>query len=175
MKERKKLKKNNKTERVRRRFNIIDAVLILLIALVVVVCTHLLSPIAFFGNLISGKTYTLEYTVEISGVSEEYVEMVKENDVAMDSISKKTLGKVIAVDCDTQYSELQYDEQNGVGVLATYPDRYNMLITISAECTYEEGVGYQVNDQRIAVGEKLSLRLPEYLCEGYCTDFSVMD
>ena len=172
MKEKKKLKSR---ARVRRRFNVIDVALLLFIVGMVVLIVNLLSPISFFRNMLPGTTYTLEYTVEISNVDVDYVDMVKENDAVMDSVSKKALGTVIAVDCDTQYSELQYDEQNQVGILATHPDRYNMLITITAECTYEEGVGYMVNDQRIAVGEKIALRLPDFVGEGYCTDFSVVN
>jgi len=54
-------------------------------------------------------------------------------------------------------------------------ERYNMLITITVECSYEEGVGYTVHNRRVAVGEQMSLRLPNFLCEGYCIGFTVQD
>ena len=54
------------------------------------------------------------------------------------------------------------------GVLAEYPDKYNVIITISAEASYAAEKGYSVNGTRIAVGEKMSLRFPDYVGEGYC-------
>ena len=40
------------------------------------------------------------------------------------------------------------------------------LYTILAK--FEKGEGYTVNGVRIAVGEKINARFPEYVCEAYC-------
>ena len=175
--------KESKRERpskgARKRFNVVDVLLILFILLIVVVCINLLSPISYLKKLTADNTHLVEYTVEISGVDKAYLESVKANDVVMDSVSKQNVGTVTAVDCNTPYAQLVYDEVNDVGVLAEHVneshERYNMLITITVECTYEEGQGYLVHDRRIAVGEQMSLRFPNFLGEGYCIGFAVQD
>ena len=54
----------------------------------------------------------------------------------------------------------------------TYEDKYNVTVTVTVLAQYEEGEGYSVGDRRIAVGEKLSLRFPNYAAEGYCIGLS---
>ena len=61
----------------------------------------------------------------------------------------------------------------GVGVLAAHDGKYNVIVTISADGEYKEGEGYSVNGRRIAVGEKMALRFPNYVGEGYCIALSV--
>ena len=58
------------------------------------------------------------------------------------------------------------------GTVVEYDDKINLLITVSATATYTEGKGYAVNERRIAVGEKLSVRFPDFAGEGYCVGFS---
>ena len=155
------------------RFNILDVLLILLAIGIVFVAVNIISPMAFIKNLQADSNHTIEYTVEFIGVDEEFIEAIKENDKVMDSVSKNSLGTVIAVDYNTHYSELKYDEENKAGKLVDYADKYNVIVTITAEGNYVEGEGYNVNAHRIAVGEKMSLRFPDYVGEGYCISFSV--
>ena len=97
---------------------------------------------------------------------------IKENDIVVDSISKNTLGTVLAVDYNNYYTELTYDEITGQGKMVEYTDRYNVTVTIVAQGVYTKGEGYTVNSRRVAVGEKMSLRFPDYVGEGYCISFS---
>ena len=55
-----------------------------------------------------------------------------------------------------------------MAIMQELPNRYNIEIVISAEAVFEEGVGYQINGRRIAVGTKIHLMLPNYLGDGYC-------
>ena len=52
--------------------------------------------------------------------------------------------------------------------MVEYPDRYNLKVTVTAKAELIEGVGYNVNDRRIAIGEAMSLRFRDFVCEGYC-------
>lgn len=155
------------------RFNILDVLLILLVIGFVFVAINIISPMAFIKKLQSDSSHTIEYTVEFIGVDEDFLDTIKENDNVMDSVSKNSLGTVIAVDYNTHYSELKYDEENHVGKLVDYPDKYNVTVTISADGSYIAGEGYNVNAHRIAVGEKMSLRFPNFVGEGYCISFTV--
>ena len=157
----------------KRSFNFIDVILILIAVVVVLTAINIISPMSFLNDLRSDSQHTIQYTVEITGVDEAYIEKIKENDVVVDANSKYSLGSVTAVDYNTQYSELEYDEDSGAGVMAVYPEKYNVLITITAQGSYSEGSGYSVNDHRIAIGEKMTLRFPNYVGEGYCISLSV--
>ena len=152
------------------RFNLVDFFLIMIILLVIVTLIYVFAPFSRLQSLVKKEAKTVEYTVEILGVDESFLNKIKENDTVLNSVSKNQMGTVIAVDYNTKYTELQYVKQNDqtVGVLAEHPSKYNIIITISATADYLEEVGYSIGGDRIAVGEKVSLRFPDYACEGYC-------
>lgn len=155
------------------RFNILDVLLILLAIGVVFVAVNIISPMSFIKKLQSDSSHTIEYTVEFVAVDEDFIDAIKENDNVMDSVSKNALGTVVAVDYNTHYSELKYDEENHVGKLVDYTDKYNVTVTITADGSYISGEGYNINAHRIAVGEQMSLRFPNFVAEGYCISFTV--
>ena len=41
-------------------------------------------------------------------------------------------------------------------------------VTITATAEYVPGEGYRIDGTRIAVGEAMALRFPDFVCEGYC-------
>lgn len=158
------------------RFNFIDFLLIVIVLLIVATVIYVFAPFSWIKNLTSTQTRNIQYTVEILGVDEAFAEKIKENDTVVDSISKSGMGNVVAVDYNNKYTELQYvitenpedGSQKTEGVLAEYPGKYNVIITIYGQAEYSEETGYSLNGARIAVGEKLSLRFPDYVGEGYC-------
>lgn len=161
-----------KSVKKRHRFNFIDFILILLAIFVILTAINIVSPRSIFDKLKTDTTYKIHYTVEILGVDGEYIERIKDNDAVVDTVSKHSLGSVTAVDYSTQHTVLEYDETQNAGVLAVYPDKYDIVITITAQASYNSGEGYSVNGRRIAVGEKLSMRFPDYVGEGYCIGIS---
>lgn len=163
-----------KVKKGRRKFNFIDLLIILAIALLGAIVISLFFPSFGFGNS-KRQEKEIQYTVEFLGVDEMFVDMIKENDVVIDAVSKYSVGTVMVVDRNTPYTELEYDNENKVGVLATYENKYNVLVTISVVAEYNEGAGYSVGGRRIAVGEKFSLRFPDYASEGYCINLSVAE
>ena len=160
------------------RFNLIDFILVVLVLLVIAILIQVFSPISLIKNLASNQTKEIQYTIEFLGVDQEFIDRIQESDVVINSVSKNNMGTVVAVDYNTKYSELQYvevetaeDAAVGVqnqGILSEHPNKYNLLVTISATANYQKESGYSVNAIRIAVGEKLSLRFPDYIAEGYC-------
>ena len=152
------------------RFNLVDFFLILIILVIIATVVYVFAPLSRLKTWAKQETHAVEYTVEVLGVDEALINKIKENDAVLDSVSKNQMGTVIAVDYNTKYTELQCIQQNDqtVGVLAEHPSKYNIIITISATADYLEESGYSISGSRIAVGEKLSLRFPDYACEGYC-------
>ena len=159
-----------KEPKSRRRFNFIDVLIILAIVLLGAIIVNLFFPQSVFKT--NNTKREIQYTVEFLGVDEALIDKIKENDIAIDSVSKTSVGSVILVDRDTPYSELKYDEKNKEGKFALYEEKYNVLVTISVMADYAPGEGYSVGGRRIAVGEKLSLRLSDYAGEGYCINLS---
>ena len=155
----------------KRRFNFVDFLVILLILAIIAGVIYLVSPASFLRQLASIKTGTLTYTVEIIGVDEEYLNMIAEGDAVGDAATKNSLGSVESVDYSVKQTELGYKEgEDGVyeGVLNEHPDRYNVQVTITATAEYVPDEGYRIDGTRIAVGESMALRFPDFVCEGYC-------
>ena len=154
-------------------FNFVDFLIILIVLAIIVAAVYLFSPISVLKKMSEKTTGTLDYTVEIQNVDIEFIEKIRENDTVIDSVSKNTLGTVRAIEHNTKYSELDYrvsseDTTQYEGYMVDYPDKYNVTVTISAQADLLSGQGYTVNNCRIAVGEKLSLRFTDFVCEGYC-------
>lgn len=162
----------------RRGFNFIDFLLILFAVAIVLTAINIVSPMSLIDKLKADDSYTIHYTVEITGVGDEFLDKINENDTVVDAVSKFSLGSVEAVDY-TVHSTLEYNESQGdgagEGVLATHKDKYDILVTVKANASYMAEKGYFVGDRRIAVGEKMTLRFPDYVGEGYCIARSVED
>ena len=152
-------------------FNFIDVLLIAFILAFVLLAVNIISPMSFINGLFKDESQTIYYTVEFSGVDEEYIDMIYESETVIDAVSKNTLGTVTAVE-NTQHTSLEYNELEGNSVLAVYEGKYNVIVTITASGKYTEGKGYSVNDCRIAVGEKMSLRFTGFTGECYCIALS---
>lgn len=161
----------NNSKKKKSGFNFVDLLLIIIAVAIIGGAVYLFSPISFLKGLSSKVNGTLDYTVEIRNVDVVFIENIKENDIVIDSVSKNTIGKVVAIDHNTKYTELDYRENADgqyEGFLLEYPDRYNISVTITADAEFLAGQGYSINNCRVAVGEKMSLRFRDYVCEGYC-------
>ncbi len=165
------LKKKKKSGR----FNFIDFILIVIVLLLIAAVIYAFAPFSRIQNLTGAQVRNIQYTVEFTGVDEAFIDKIKENDLVVDSVSKNQMGSVVAVDYNHKYTELQYvvtKDADGVehveGILSEYPNLYNVIVTIYASADYSAGSGYTVNHTRIAVGEAMSLRFPDYLGEGHC-------
>jgi len=157
---------NKKEKGKNGRFNLIDLILVVLVLLVIAILIQVFSP-SLIQKLSSDQTKEIKYTVEFSGVDSDFVNKIKEEQLAVDSVSKNQMGKVFAISVEP-YEELQDVENSNIGKMSPYPDKINLQVTIVVTAAYTKDQGYFVNGDRIAVGEKLSLRFPDYVAEGYC-------
>lgn len=159
--------KKNADKKKKFKFNFIDFLLILLVLAIIATVVYIFAPFSWIRQ--KNGTVSLQYTIEIQAVDEEFIENINENDIIIDSVSKNVIGSVVAVDYSTQHSVLKYDESSREGILSVIPDKYNLIVTISTEnAVYNDGEGYSVNGCRIAVGEKINAKFPNYVTECYC-------
>ena len=160
------LKNNKKTKR---KFNFIDFLILLLILTVLVVAVFTIASWSSIEKLLTSSQVSLQYTVELRGVDAEFINNIKTGDTVTDSVSKTELGSVTRVDIE-KHSILDYKEENGVytGVPAYYDDKYDITVYISSNAEYLSGTGYTINGTRIAIGEILNLRFPNFSSSAYC-------
>lgn len=147
------------------KFNFIDIILIIIILAAVI----LLSYIFMSGRIESfGKnTVTVEYQVSITRIRDEFRGFVNVGDKVVDSVKLMSIGEIIDVqyaDAITIISELNVTELR----YPTIPEHLDMTLTIRAEAVIENGL-YMINGYHIAVGEVVSIRVPNFTESGYCT------
>ena len=150
------------------RFNFIDFLLIVIVLAIIASLVYVFLLSSLVKNITADETVEIQYTLELMGIDEKYLENIKEGDVVLDSVSNSNIGTVEAIDYSPQHADLVYDEENKVGILSPIAGRHDVVVTISATARYEAEDGYSVNGTRIAVGEKISARFPNYVCECYC-------
>ena len=155
----------------KKKFNFIDFIIILLIVAIVGVVAYLFSPWAQIEKLWIKDKAELTFSLEIKDVEIEYIDMIKQGDTVVDAVTKNSLGSVI--ESPKVEKAFVYDyvlDANGQMscVISEHPNKYNITIRINASADFEEDVGYTVNGRRIAVGEFIDIRLPQYACTAQC-------
>ena len=163
------------------KFNFIDLTLVLILLLIVGVLIYSFSPISLIKKWFNKETVNIQYEIEIVGVDKDVYELIKNNTIVKDSVTKSTLGTVTMVNKTdyVEYKPVTEIRNEGEGddekeiiensiVPVEYPNKYNLNVIVTVAANYSEGEGYSVESTRIAVGEKLSLKFPNYKCEGYC-------
>ena len=156
------------TKKRKIRFNLIDFLLIVIALLLVAVLVYVFLPNSVIKGFFAEDSVSIQYAIEFKGVDEAFLESIKQDDLVIDSVSKAEIGVVTAVDYSTQYTELTYDEGSSTGVLSVVPNKYNVIVTITAMADYSADTGYTIGGVRIAVGELIAARFPNFACEGYC-------
>ncbi len=163
----------------RGKFNFVDATLILILLLVIAALIYVFSPISLIKNMMLSQEKTIEYTILVTDVEIDSLEKFEEQVSLIDSVNKGTLGTVTTIKADThtEYTPVKDTNKDGEEVYVMkkieYPDKYDVLITVRTTADYIKDQGYTVGSTRIAVGEKMNLKFPNYVCSGYCESISV--
>lgn len=177
----------NKTEgqtgKPKHKFNFIDFLILLLIVAIIGTAIYAVFAWSDIKALWSTSSKDIQYIVELRGVDSDFIDNIKSNDIVIDSVSKNQLGIVQATNTEDPYKIISYEEildkdgnptgdYNGVLIEDKDNPKYNITVYINATAEYEKGVGYTVNGTRIAVGEVLELRFPQFTAVAYCTHIS---
>lgn len=151
-----------KQKKIKRKFNIVDFLVLVLIVAIIGVAIYAVVYWANIKSLWATSTTDLQYAVELRGVDQKFVDKIKNGDAVTDAVSKNQLGIVDRVDKIEKYTTFSE------GTLVEHPDKFNITVYISATAEYEQGVGYTVNGRRIAVGEIIEMRFPNFSSVAYC-------
>ena len=113
-----------------------------------------------------GKTELL-YTVTLSAVREEYLHGIQIGAPVLDAVSKRPIGELI--DCEiTQATTQSYSKRAGCMRRVAYPGFQTVTMTIRARGAAMPG-GYSLGGFTLYRGERISLRLPDFVGTGVCT------
>ncbi|MBQ8248580.1 MAG: DUF4330 family protein [Clostridia bacterium] len=158
----------NKTLK-KRKFNAIDAVILLVIVAAVGVAVFLFSSEEVEMPM---KKVKLEYVVEIKALSDDIAAEFNIGDKMVDSVQKYNLGEIIAVEYDNAvyYGK---DIVNGKSTAYDYPDHQKVTLTMLADATLDSNGRYLIDGgYDISTGTTVYIRLPGFNGIGYCTAFS---
>ena len=159
------------------RFNFIDLTLIVILILVLGVLIYSFSPVSLIKKWTNKDVRSIQYEVEFKNVDETFIDMIQADTAVSNAVTKDAIGTVTMVN-NTKYVDYQPVKTERVEgeetiteytvVPVEYPNKYTVLVTITVSASFSEGTGYSVNSTRIAVGEKMALKFPDFKCEGYC-------
>lgn len=151
-------------------FLLVDILLLAAILTAVFFLVVLLTPLDPFGGADVEQRDVL-YTLELVGVDRVSLEALHVGDSVTDAQTGSVIGEITAVDSRPYafYTDVP-NEYGGKYVVnkETSADKYTVTVTVRASADYEQGVGYTVEDCRIAVGRAYELHFPHYAGEGSC-------
>jgi len=148
------------------RFNIIDA----LFLLIILASTGVLVYILFFGGADStdSSSYSqVEYKIELRMVREELKGKINVGDKVIDASKLYTIGEVT----DVKYVGAIYTGVNraeGTLVYSDYPGYINITVTVKANADLSSGSYMIEGVYKLSVGTYVSLRVPNFTGSGYC-------
>lgn len=156
------------------KFNLIDALLLLMIAAVAVVLLYIFvwSEQHSIESLAGTEKTRISYVVEISGLQEDYSDLIAVGDAPMDSSKKVPLGVITAIET-RPYIYTGKNLHDGTMVLSTVENQVSLYLTIETDAV-PQGYGYAVSGSDMFVGRLLYLAFQDVVCSGYCIAMDVL-
>lgn len=147
-------------------FNIIDVALIVIALAAIAVLIFVFNSKDIVTP--SGKEKVkIEYTVTLSPVREEYINLVKVGDKVINTAVMENGGEVVSTS-NSKYVYVGINSETGESVYTEIPTMKTMTIKIRATAT-KTAYGYSVNGFDIVIGEDVSFRVPDFTGTGKCT------
>ncbi len=154
-----------KNEKRAWRFTALDLIILLVVLAAIGAAIYFFGPFAK-QNGEDARSMDIEYTVELKYIDEKYVGNIKVGDVVIDSVTKREIGVVSAVE-HTPMIEYILNTDDEVIEEKEYPGLVSILVTVRSTATREER-GFYIEGYRVAIGEQHHLQLPLYVGSGYC-------
>lgn len=161
-------------------FLLVDVLFLGAIVAAVIFLVSLLTPFSLFDKG-ADETRVVTYTVELVGVRREAVSALRVGDTVTDKETGAVIGTVTAINARAYsvYTDVPSEVKDPVldSYVVTkteYPEDFNTVeITVAVEADYVAGVGYSVEDCRIAVGRSYELYFPAYAGQATCIEMQI--
>ncbi len=148
-------------------FNIIDALIIIIIAIVGV------GVYMFFSANSTAltedealNTSKIRYTVQVGELPREYADSIKVGDTVFDYETGVGIGTVAAVDFKNSVY-VGYDKTTGGQKLTSLEDFVDLVITVETSAKKTERY-FAIDDISMYIGKNLKMITPGLFCEGSC-------
>lgn len=153
-------------------FLVLDILLLAAIVAAIFFLVVLLTPLNPFAKD-NTETVGVLYEVEFANVDGDVFELLSdaEGKSVVDAATGKVIGEVRMVDKRPYsfYTDVAVKEgDNYVVGKETAMDKYTVTVTLYADAVYKSGVGYTVDNGRVAVGRTYELHFPSYAGTGTC-------
>ncbi len=160
----------NVSEKKRGSFNVADAVIIIVILALAFGVFRLVDPFHWFTTN-DVRDVNIRYVVKLTGIDNDVniKDNIKKGMSVMNSSTEYSIGNVEAVNV-RDASVWEYVEDSSEMTQKTIEGKSDVYITVTVKATFESGVGYEVNGQRIAVGTTLDIRLSGFVGSGCCVE-----
>lgn len=164
-------------EKKKTRFNVIDAVIVLIILAIIAAAAYLLVNDAQERQT-PRQMGNMDFTVRIASVSEEALALFEPNTVVKDSVTGETIGEIVAVRSEkTRYfgkTAIASEEKKGTYIVpvSEYEDKYDVYVTISTKAGKDiRGIHYAGN-LKILVGSTVYFKIPHFTSIAYITEYT---
>ncbi len=163
-------------EQKKARFNIVDAVIILIVLAILACATYLIaSDLQARKN--TRQMGNMTFTVRISEVNQEALSLFETGTVVKDSVTGAALGKIAAVTMEnTKYYGSVASPDGGSYTLpvSAYSDKYDVYVIVSATASRDDRGIHYAGDTKVLVGSTVYFQIPSFTSVSYITDFTPM-
>lgn len=154
------------------KFNITDAVLILIIIIAAAVLLYIVLGTRLF---LGGEEVAIQYTIEITPIKNEFVPAISKlmpGDKITDSIRGYDMGTIKKVQISEAYENVE-NRDMGIVQRTLRPNHSQVLITVEAKAQKDsKDINYLINGKIIMSGMQLYFRTQHFVNYGTCIDFT---
>ncbi len=165
----------------KRRFNVVDAVIIIMIAAVIAVAVLFFRTDIFRNDGgendggLSGVLVPVEYEIQFRGIRDEFADNFIVGDNVVDTVKHVKLGQIIAVDV-TDAVYVGSNLLTGELVSSDYPGYSDVTVTVSVNAAVgDDGRYYIGGEYDLSVGTLVAMRTPNYTGTAYCTQIRQLE
>ena len=157
------------------RFNVIDALLIIVILAIICAAAVIFSVPEKFGLSDAAadedQYVNIEYELQFRKVPEVLKNVIEANynvnDTVYDASADRVFGELVGV----RFEKGVYtgvDLESGKTVLSRYEDLYDVVFTIRTEAKISDVDRYSIGGFEVSVGSAMKMKLPYFTYSGYC-------
>lgn len=140
----------------------LNAFLLLAVLLLLAVFLYAAKPRMLFRS-----NAEITYSVRFTMVREEYTHDLHEGDHALDAVRKTGIGTVTAYELSPALTETYSQKENRMR-MTEYPHHVTLTLAIRTPARLTER-GYTVAGTPLSIGQKIAVRLPNFVGEGIVT------
>lgn len=157
-------------------FNIIDALIVLLVVAVGLGVYFLFfrqSSDVVEEDQPAPQNARIRYVLQVSEIKNEYTDNIQIGEKVIEYGTRTSVGEVTAVG-NEEYVYVGHDKTTGQQKLTPLKDYSNLYITVEGNATMKSEL-YYINENAMYVGRKIDMFLPDLFCTGTCISLEIIE